>query len=61
MQQGVRQMIVKRLGWLGAVLDGEANKLNQNPLSAHSSRIFIETIETDEEAVIVRHTTPFCR
>ena len=35
----IRTMVAARLGWLGVVLDGEANRTNAALISAQSSRL----------------------
>lgn len=52
----MRARIAKRLGWLGATLDYEANKANKLAISDTVSRIGLYVIPTDEEMMIARHT-----
>ncbi len=52
----IRAMVCARLGWLGAVLDPEANAGGAAVISAPESRISVRVIPTDEEAMIARHT-----
>lgn len=52
----VRARIVERLGWLGAVLDHEANAAGRTAIAAPESRIGLYVIPTDEELMIARHT-----
>ena len=52
----IRAKICERLGWLGAVLDPEANAAGRTRISAASSRIPVLVIPTNEELMIARHT-----
>jgi len=52
----VRAMIGDRLAWLGCELSGEANDDNRREISAADSRIRVQVLETDEQAVIARAT-----
>ncbi|AZV31142.1 hypothetical protein CU110_06830 [Cobetia sp. ICG0124] len=52
----VRQLIISRLGWLGARLDADANARHERKISSDESRIGIYIIATDEEIVIARAT-----
>ncbi len=52
----LRARIAERLGWLGAVLDPEANAAGRTSIAAPSSRIGLYVIPTDEELMIARHT-----
>ena len=45
----------RRLGWLGARLDAEANRANAARISAAGSAVEIRVIPTNEELVIARH------
>ncbi len=56
----VREAICARLGWLGTALNDVANQRSGAIISARSSRIRVEIIPTDEEAVIARHTAGLC-
>lgn len=58
---GVRAMIAERLAWMGARLDQEANRFSRCRLSAADSRIKIDMVATDEEAIIAGLTTGFCQ
>lgn len=51
----VRAMIARRLEWLGAQLDEEANAANAMRLSAPASKILLERRSTDEELAIAGH------
>ena len=51
----VRRMIVQRLHWLGAELDGKANDAGQTIISARTSPILIERRSTEEELMIAAH------
>lgn len=50
----VRQLIISRLGWLGARLDADANARHERKISSDESRIGIYIIATDEEIVIAQ-------
>lgn len=50
----VRARIVETLGWLGLVLDAEANARHGLRVSAAASRVEILVIPTDEEVVVAR-------
>ena len=52
----MRARITKKLGWLGATLDYEANRASKLAISDTSSRIGLYVIPTDEEMMIARHT-----
>ena len=52
----MRARIVQRLGWLGAMLDPEANDAGQFAIATPTSRIGLFIIPTDEELMIARHT-----
>jgi acetate kinase len=52
----VRAAIVKRLGWLGAKIDEQANTAGNISIAAPDSRIGLYVIPTDEELMIARHT-----
>jgi acetate kinase len=53
---GMRARIVKRLAWLGAVLDPQANAAGDASIAAPGSRIGLHVVPTDEELMIARHT-----
>ncbi|HEY1361149.1 MAG TPA: acetate/propionate family kinase [Xanthobacteraceae bacterium] len=53
---GMRERIAQKLGWLGAVLDPEANSAGGTLISARNSRIGLYVVPTDEEQMIARHT-----
>lgn len=50
----VRARIIETLGWLGLVLDTEANARHATRVSAADSRVEILVIPTDEEWVVAR-------
>ncbi|HVJ55343.1 MAG TPA: acetate/propionate family kinase [Aliidongia sp.] len=52
----IRALVCARLGWLGAVLDPDANARSAPVISTPESRIEVRVIPTDEEAMIARHT-----
>jgi acetate kinase len=57
----IRAMVCARLGWLGAVLDEEANARDDFAISRPESRIAIHVIPTSEETMIARHTLDMIR
>jgi acetate kinase len=52
----VRGEICDRLGWLGVVVDNEANNHHEPVISASTSAVEVCVIATDEEFIIARHT-----
>jgi acetate kinase len=50
----MRESIVRRCRWLGAVLDNDANEAQATRLHAETSRVGIWRIPTDEETVVAR-------
>jgi acetate kinase len=50
----VRARIVETLGWLGLVLDGEANARHHPRVSAARSKVEVLVVPTDEELVVAR-------
>ena len=52
----VRSEVVKRLAWLGAVLDEDANAAGKTSIAARESRIGLYVVPTDEEIMIAQHT-----
>jgi acetate kinase len=52
----MRERIARRLDWLGAELDPEANANGALLISRTGSRVALYTIPTDEELMIARHT-----
>jgi acetate kinase len=52
----IRSAVVKRLAWLGAELDDEANLRGADVISSNESRIEVRVIATDEELMIAKHT-----
>lgn len=52
----VRDLICRRLDWLGIALDPAANAANREVISAARSRVNVCVIPTNEELVIARHT-----
>jgi acetate kinase len=52
----IRERIVKKLAWLGASLDEEANAMNAPLISRKDSKFSIHVLPTDEELMIARHT-----
>ena len=51
-----RSEVASGFEWLGAVVDEDANASAEERIDAKSSSIPIWVVETDEEAVIARHT-----
>ena len=51
----MRAAIVDRLGWLGTVLDEDANRRHAAVISSAQSKVSVLVIPTDEEVMIVRH------
>jgi acetate kinase len=54
-----RREVVAGCGWLGAVIDENANAIREGRIDAASSKIPIWVLPTDEERVIARHTAAF--
>jgi acetate kinase len=52
----VRALVMDRLQWLGARLDGEANAAGKPVISTPDSPVGVRVISTDEELMIARHT-----
>lgn len=52
----LRADICARLGWLGLIVDEEANAAHAPVISAPESRIAVRVIPTDEERMIALHT-----
>ena len=52
----VRADVVKRLAWLGAVLDEPANAAGNTSIAGRGSRIGLYIVPTDEEIMIAQHT-----
>jgi acetate kinase len=57
----IHAMVGKRLGWLGAEIDRDANDRNAAVINAPRSRIQIRMIPTDEEVMIAGHTLTIIR
>jgi acetate kinase len=51
----VRENIGSRLSWLGAQLDADANRNGAGTISAQASKLRVQVLVTDEEAVIGAH------
>jgi acetate kinase len=51
----IRQRVCAGLGWLGVVLDAQANAGHQPRISAADSRVPVLIVCADEERVIARH------
>ena len=54
-QPEVRARICERAGWLGLVLDDEANRRHEQSIGAKQSRVAAYVVPTDEELMIARH------
>jgi acetate kinase len=52
----LRARISEKLGWLGAMLDADANASGGPLISNRESRIAVYVVPTDEELMIARHT-----
>lgn len=52
----LRERIVRRMGWLGAELDPQANAAGAALISTPESRVSLHVVSTDEELMIARHT-----
>jgi acetate kinase len=52
----IRARIVRKLAWLGAVLDPAANAAHARLISRRDSRVELYVIATDEELMIAHHT-----
>ncbi|MGO9829211.1 MAG: acetate/propionate family kinase [Myxococcaceae bacterium] len=52
----VRADVLRRSGWLGLVLDAEANARDAPRISTPASAVQVLVVPTDEELVIARHT-----
>lgn len=52
----IRDMICRRLAWLGVTIDADANAANASRISASDSRVTVLVIPTDEERVIAEQT-----
>ncbi|MDX8529178.1 acetate/propionate family kinase [Mesorhizobium sp. MSK_1335] len=52
----VRELVCRRLAWLGVELDRDANARNAEKICTTASRVEVRVIATDEEAMIARHT-----
>lgn len=53
---GVRRRVCEALGWLGLDFDADANAAGGPGLTRPGSRVRAWVMQTDEEAVIARHT-----
>lgn len=56
----VRTLVCAGLGYLGVVLDVEANAANGKTISAPGAPVAVEVRQTDEEAMIADHVTRLC-
>ncbi|QCB44437.1 acetate/propionate family kinase [Sphingomonas sp. PAMC26645] len=51
----IRRSVIGWLGWTGCATDEEANRSNKPVISPEGGGISVETMETDEEAIIAGH------
>ena len=52
----IRERVCALAGWLGVVLDNEANRAGESRISALGSRVSVSVVPTNEELMIARHT-----
>jgi acetate kinase len=52
----IREKIVDKLSWLGAVMDPDANVAGREVISRADSRVGLYVVPTDEELMIAQHT-----
>lgn len=52
----LRERIIRRMAWLGAELDPQANAAGAGVISTPESRVSVHIVSTDEELMIARHT-----
>jgi acetate kinase len=52
----IREMVMRRLSWLGLKYDAAANVKGRSLISSKDSRLACYVIPTDEELMIARHT-----
>ncbi len=52
----IRARICARCAWVGIVLDEHAKVSAESRISAHSGRVPVYVIPTDEERIIAEHT-----
>ena len=52
----IRRRVCERSGWLGIILDADANKRGAERISSEASSVSVWVIPTDEEQTIVRQT-----
>lgn len=57
----IRARIAKRLSWLGAELDAQANSRGGPLISTGGSRVALYVLPTDEELMIAQHTLAVLR
>ncbi|MBL0373593.1 acetate/propionate family kinase [Rhizobium sp. KVB221] len=57
----MRARIAEKLGWLGALIDADANAAGKTLLSQPGSKPLLFVIPTDEELMIARHATEVVR
>ncbi|SIS91461.1 acetate/propionate family kinase [Neptunomonas antarctica] len=53
----LRQRVLKRSQWLGAIIDDAANEASLSVINAAASKVVIRVIPTNEEAMIAHHVT----
>ena len=52
----IRAAVCRRLAWLGAELDEDANEAGEAPIAAPNSRLGLWVVPTDEESMIAQHS-----
>ena len=52
----IRARVCARLGWLGVVIDEQANKVNAQNISSAKAAVSVWVVPTNEELMIARHT-----
>jgi acetate kinase len=52
----VRETVIEQCGWLGAIIDPEANTRHAQRIEATDSRVALAVIPTNEEWMIAKHT-----
>jgi len=52
----VRERVLEGMEWIGVELDREANRASSQVISSERSRVKVFIIQTNEEAMIARHT-----
>jgi acetate kinase len=52
----VRELVCKRLAWLGVIINSDANGRHAGRISTSDSRVEVRVIPANEEVMIARHT-----